>query len=205
MVLDLGTGDGRAVLARAAAAPSDLVIGLDAAAASMSQASRRADRARVPNVLFLAAGVEAIPGSPVDGAADLVTVIFPWGSLLRGILGLDEVALEGVAAALTPGGRLAVLTSVVPSDRVAGMPALTAAAEPAIREAWAAAGLSLDDFRPATDAEIRDSGSSWARRLRSNGTDRPVWHLTGTRTPARRETVPGIVERCEPAMSPSSG
>lgn len=205
MVLDLGTGDGRAVLARVAATPSDLVIGLDAAAASMARAARRADRARIPNALFLAAGVEGIPGGPLDGAADLVTVTFPWGSLLRGVLGLDAAALDGIAAALGPDGRLEVLTSVVPSDRVAGLPALSAATEPAIREAWTAAGLSLDEFRGATDAEIRASGSSWARRLRSTGGERPVWRLTGTRALGRRHARPGIVAGCEPAMSPSSG
>jgi len=54
----------------------------------MAEASRRADRRGPSNALFLAAGVETLPASPLTGSADLVTVMFPWGSLLRGVLGL---------------------------------------------------------------------------------------------------------------------
>ena len=42
MAIDLGTGDGRFVLAAAAARPDTLVIGLDASAAGMAESSRRA-------------------------------------------------------------------------------------------------------------------------------------------------------------------
>ncbi len=191
MVIDIGTGDGRAVLARAAAEPRSLVIGLDASPAAMAEASRRADRAGLDRVLFLAAGVESLPGSPLAGSADLVTVTFPWGSLLRGILGLEPAALCGVAAALAPGGRLEVLTSVEPSDGVVGISALRADAEPAICRAWAAAGLELTAFEAASDTAIAASGSSWARRLRGRGRTpadqrssevrRQVWRLTGQR------------------------
>ena len=79
VVVDLGTGDGRAVLRRAAAEPSALVIGIDAAASAMAEASRRADRRGPTNALFLAAGVEALSASPLAGRADLVTVTVPVG------------------------------------------------------------------------------------------------------------------------------
>jgi 16S rRNA (adenine(1408)-N(1))-methyltransferase len=184
VVLDLGTGDGRAVLARAAASPDELVIGLDASAAAMAEASRRADRARIHNTLFLAGGVEALPGGVLTASADLVTVVFPWGSLLRGVLGLDDAALAGLAALPAPAGRLEVLTSVVPADRVAGMVSLTAAHATAVHDAWCQVGLELAAMRPAATDEITASGSSWARRLRSGGHDRPVWWLAGRRRDA---------------------
>ena len=119
---------------------------------------------------------------PLAGRADLVTVLFPWGSLLRGALGLDDWALSGIASLLAPGGRLEVLASVVPSDGVAGMPCLDGEAEPVIRRAWSAAGLRLTAMRPASAAEIAASGSTWARRLRAGGDARPVWRLEGTRS-----------------------
>lgn len=176
--MDLGTGDGRSAFARAAAAPATLVFGVDASAAAMAEASRRADRARLANMMFLAAGAETLPGTPLAGAADLVTVTFPWGSLLRGVMGLDETALTGIAAVVRPGGEIDVLASIVSSDRVDGMTALDAAAERSIATAWAAAGLRLDTMCPAGPAEIAATHSTWARRL---GADRPVWRLTGTR------------------------
>jgi 16S rRNA (adenine(1408)-N(1))-methyltransferase len=110
-----------------------------------------------------------------------VTVIFPWGSLLRGVVGLDDAALAGVAALLRPGGRLRVLVSVVPSDRVAGMDCLEETAEAAIRATWRAARIGMTSFRSATADDVAASGSSWARRLRAGGDTRPAWRLEGRR------------------------
>jgi 16S rRNA (adenine(1408)-N(1))-methyltransferase len=170
--------DGRAVLRRAASEPDSLVIGLDAAADAMAEASRRAHRRGPRNALFLAAGVETVSGSPLTGRADLVTVRFPWGSLLRGVLGLDTAALRGLASLLGPDGRLDVLASVVSSDGVEGLACLDEAAEPAIRRAWAAAGLALVELRPSRGEDAAATGSTWARRLAA---DRPVWRLAGRR------------------------
>ena len=178
MIVDVGTGDGRAVLRRAPAEPRALVIGVDADAAAVADASRRASRRGPRNAIFLAEGAERLATSPLSGAADLLTITLPWGSLLRGVLGLDERALDGIAAVLAPAGRLEVLASVVPTDRVEGLDCLDASSAPAIREAWRTAGLELLSMRPATLADLAASGSSWARRL---GPDRPVWRLSGRR------------------------
>ena len=179
MIVDIGTGDGRAVLARARLEPRALVVGVDAAMAAMADSSRRAARRGPANAIFLAAGAETLGDSDtvLAGRADLVTVTFPWGSLLRGVLGLDEAALAGVAALVAPGGRVEVLASVVPSDGVEGVASLDATCEPRIRRAWAAAGLDVLSMRPATTAEVVASGSSWARRLDATRGRRPVWRL----------------------------
>jgi 16S rRNA (adenine(1408)-N(1))-methyltransferase len=190
VIVDIGTGDGRAVLARAAAEPMALVIGVDAAAAAMTDASRRAARRGPTNALFFAAGAEELPATPFAGQADLVTIRFPWGSLLRGVLGLDPAVLAGVAALPCSDATVEVLASVVPDDHVVGLERLDATIEPSIRAAWQAAGLELRSMRPATAAEIETSGSSWARRLRTARRTsghpaaekvRPVWRLIGRR------------------------
>jgi 16S rRNA (adenine(1408)-N(1))-methyltransferase len=177
VIADLGTGDGRAVLARARAEPRSLVLGVDAAAAAMNEASRRASRRGPANVLFLAAGAESLAGTVLAGSVDVMTVSFPWGSLLRGVLGLDAAALAGIAALVARGGRVEVLVSVVPSDSVEGISSLDATCEPEIRRAWSAVGLVLVAMRPASTAEIAASGSSWASRLRATRDARPVWRL----------------------------
>jgi len=65
VTIDVGTGDGRAVLETGAAFPASLAIGLDAHAAAMAEASRRAARPALkgglPNAMFLLAAAEAIP------------------------------------------------------------------------------------------------------------------------------------------------
>jgi 16S rRNA (adenine(1408)-N(1))-methyltransferase len=178
VIIDLGTGDGRAVLARARSEPDTLVIGIDAATTAMAEASRRADRRGLRNALFLVAGVESLTASPIAGAADLVTLTFPWGSLLRGALGRDAAALAGIAAVAAPGARISVLTSVIPADGVEGITRLGPDAADAIATAWSEAGLRLAAMRPAAPAEVAASGSSWGRRL---GAERPVWRLEGER------------------------
>ena len=62
MPIDLGTGDGRYVLRAAAEQPNTLVIGLDASAAAMAAASRKAARrGALPNALFTVAAAEHPP------------------------------------------------------------------------------------------------------------------------------------------------
>lgn len=166
------------MLARARAEPTALVVGIDAAAATMTEASRRAARRGPANAIFLAAGAETLADTVLVGRMDIVTVSFRWGSLLRGVLGLDHAALAGVAALAAPGGRLEIFASVTAADRIEGITALDAAWERSIRRAWADAGLDLVAMRLATAGEVLASGSSWARRLHAATREaRPVWRL----------------------------
>ena len=68
------------MLATAAVHPDLLVIGVDADAGSMVEASRRAARATkrggLSNALFVVAAAEAVPAE-LDGRADALTVHFP--------------------------------------------------------------------------------------------------------------------------------
>jgi 16S rRNA (adenine(1408)-N(1))-methyltransferase len=95
-------------------------------------------------------------------------VHFPWGSLLRGVLGYDDDVLSGLPRLLAPGAEATALVSVVPRD---GVPAVPRPEQ--LHAAYARHGLSLAEARPATAAEVAASRSSWAKRLRA-GTARPV-------------------------------
>ena len=173
MTVDAGTGDGRAVLARAEAEPAALAIGIDASAAGMAESSRRAHRRGPHNARFFVEAAEVLPG-PFAGTCSLVSVSFPWGSLLRGVLGREPAVLCGVAGLLAPGGSLEILVSVTERDRVPGIATLDLRELDRLAVAWAAAGLELLSLRPASTAEVTASRSSWARRLGN----RPVWRLT---------------------------
>jgi hypothetical protein len=102
-----------------------------------------------------------------------VTITMPWGSLLRGVLGLDELALRGVASVVAPCGRVEVLVSVVAADRVDGLETLDADAGAWIAAAWRSIGFEVVSMRPASPADLAATRSSWARRLGR----RPVWRL----------------------------
>ena len=170
------------MLARAARCPACLVIGLDANAAGMADASRRAaakpSRGGRPNALFVAASAEAPPAELLN-RADVLTITFPWGSLLRGALGHDDAVTAGVASLLAPTGSIEMLMSLEPRDRG---PAATVD-DDLLRQAcaaWRRAGVDILDVAPASAADLITSASSWARRL-ATGRDRQSWCLRGVR------------------------
>ena len=168
MTIDAGTGDGRAVLAAATRDPANLVLGLDANAASMAEASRRAARpARkggLPNAAFVVAAAEALP-TELCGVADLVTVRLPWGSLLRGVVGREEVVATGLAGLVTATGTIELLLAPIDRDSLGAIPTSRRGLVDGAAAAFEPRGFEIDAVCELTPAQLRDSGSSWARRL----------------------------------------
>ena len=167
-VVDLGTGDGGAVVRTARAEPRALVVGIDADAAAMRErsaaAARPADRGGLPNALFVAAGAEHLP-SDLEAFADEVRVTLPWGSLLRGAIAPEAWFVELLLGLLRPGGRAELVLSTGPREAATGIPALDARATDALAGAYASAGLRPLGVAPLTAADVAGLGSSWARRL----------------------------------------
>jgi 16S rRNA (adenine(1408)-N(1))-methyltransferase len=180
------------VLAAAAAQPDRLVVGVDANAAGMATASRRAAakpaRGGLPNALFVVAAAEQLPGE-LDGVADLVTVHFPWGSLLRGLLGADPATMTGLTRMLHPDGTLQLLLSSTVRDHSVGVAPIQAATLHALAESYAALGLTVTEARPATVADVAAAHSTWGKRLGA-GTRRPAWLLRAQLAPAGWRPAP---------------
>lgn len=178
MTFDLGTGDGHFVLARAAERADELVLGVASSHAAMAEASRRAARPNrrggLPNARFVVAAAESLPGE-LAGSADLVTVHFPWGSLLRGATGADPEVADRLACLVAVGGRLRLLLSGAPADAQRGV----AEVDPAhVVATFERLGLAAVEVRPATVADANAARSSWGRRLLSGGDGaRRAWVL----------------------------
>jgi 16S rRNA (adenine(1408)-N(1))-methyltransferase len=111
VVVDLGAGDGRFAYRLARASPSWLVIAVDANPAGMREISRRAcckpSRGGAPNVRFVRAAAGALPGG-LDGIADEILILYPWGSLLRAVIVPDVTMLRGIARLGKPGASVHV-------------------------------------------------------------------------------------------------
>jgi 16S rRNA (adenine(1408)-N(1))-methyltransferase len=152
---------------------------VDASAAAMAEASRRAgrrpERGGLANALFVVAAAEALPPE-LDGLADLVTVHFPWGSLLRGLLAAEPAVLAGLARIMRPGGSLRLLVSATARDAGAGVTPLQESDLAALAGAYAGHGLAVTGARPATPADVAASHSTWGKRLGA-GRHRPAWLL----------------------------
>jgi 16S rRNA (adenine(1408)-N(1))-methyltransferase len=180
VIIDLGTGDGRAALALAEAEPTTLVIGVDADAASMAESSRRA--ARKParggrsNVLFVVASAET-PPAELAGLADEIRILFPWGSLLRGVLGHDPRVVRGITSLARPGAIVSAILSVTATDAIGGISSLDDAAIDEVAQATRQSGLRLTEACPVDREKVRATRSTWGRRLLGAAGERPVWRL----------------------------
>jgi 16S rRNA (adenine(1408)-N(1))-methyltransferase len=168
VVIDVGTGGGTALIRRARRQPDAFLIGVDAAAERMREASHRAARSiargGAPNVSFVAAALDELPGSLV-ASADEVSVVLPWGSLMHGVLAADETTVGRLTGLLRPHGVLELLISVVEGDVAAESAPLDQSAVRALAGAYQSQGLSVEELRLAEEADIDRLGSSWGRRL----------------------------------------
>jgi 16S rRNA (adenine(1408)-N(1))-methyltransferase len=180
VAVDVGAGDGRFVYRLAREHPEWFCLAVDADAGAMRDASFRAGRkpARggVSNARFIRAGLEQMPGA-LAGLADEVYVLFPWGSLLRGVVIPDRDALRKIARLGRPGARfhLRINASALRADKTLAIRGPRApGGEDATRrlaEAYAQAGMRITHL--AWDrADVR---TSWAGRL---GAGKPVETLS---------------------------
>jgi 16S rRNA (adenine(1408)-N(1))-methyltransferase len=186
VVLDLGTGDGKHVLALARRRPDLLVVGLDAAPDAMRSAAARAAakpaRGGVPNALFVWASAEALPPE-LHGVSE-VHSLMPWGSLLRAFVLPEPAVLSGVAAACEPGATFLLTLNLhawrPPVPEVGGTTEPTpVSALDDLGPAYAGAGWTLAAADHPLPAELAELGTSWTKRLGSTRTDLAVLRLRG--------------------------
>jgi 16S rRNA (adenine(1408)-N(1))-methyltransferase len=177
---------------RARANPQELVIGVDADARAMGDASRRAAasarRGGLANAIFIAAAAEQLPG-PLAALADEITIALPWGSLLRGLLSVDAQLTAGIAQTLRPGGLLTILISATDRDGAADGYVLESdddARDFATR--LACAGLHVVGCRRADRSDVETLSSAWGKKL-GIPDRRPAWLF------AARQTGPGSSSR----------
>ena len=158
-MLDLGTGDGRYALHVARQDPATLAIGLDACRENLRAASRTAP----PNALFVIANALDLPAE-LHGLAHRITINFPWGSLLAGLLAGDPRLLGGLRA-LARAESDAHLEIRLNEGALleAGCSLVEGAAR--VRSVLGDAGFGVSRPTALDAASLRAVPSSWARRL----------------------------------------
>ena len=170
VVVDLGTGDGRFVLRLARARPEALVVGVDALAeameASASRAERKPSRGGAENALFVACDALAPPAA-LTGRASLVTVNYPWGSLLRAVGAPDPAGLAAIAGLLRPGGKLVALlnASAAENSSYAERLELPRLEPERLVPGWEAAGLAVEEARLLAPHQQPPHRTTWGQRL----------------------------------------
>lgn len=187
--VDIGAGDGGYAYRSARSDPRRFVIAIDANADAMAERSRRAAakpaRGGAANVIFVRANIEALPAE-LDGLATRVTVLFPWGSLLRAVAGPVPTALAGLRRLARDGASLGIVLALsVPRER----PSFERAGLPEIDErhlrsdltrAYAESGLDVTVHELARDA-LDGYSTTWGKRLVFDPSRR-FFAITGTAT-----------------------
>ena len=168
-------------MARAARADtSRLWLGIDPVAANMARVSARPPA----NALFALGSVEAMPGE-LAGLASLVTVNLPWGSLLRAVAAPDSDLLRNLAVSCTRGAELRVTFSASMRDakeltRLGLAQPDPCRRAPDLERVYDEAGFALTWLEPLSSAELRDLGTTWAKRLWRDP-DRRAWRIVARR------------------------
>lgn len=101
--MDIGTGDGRFVRHMAQNQPGCFVIGIDACRENLHEDSRRAPE----NALFVIANALSLPPD-LSGLATSLTINFPWGSLLEGLLREEMSLVDDLKRLIRPEAALEI-------------------------------------------------------------------------------------------------
>jgi 16S rRNA (adenine(1408)-N(1))-methyltransferase len=129
------------------------------------RAARPEPRGGLTNAVFVASALDALPAQ-LRGIASLVTVHFPWGSLLRAALGQDQEGTIAIARLLAPGGRLRLLVSAADGDAAGGTTDIVSGE---VLASYVQLGLEPAVCLPATLADAAEARSSWGKRLLAGG------------------------------------
>ena len=174
VLVDVGTGDGRFVLAHARANPRTFAIGFDPVASAMESSSlsaaRKPERGGVPNALFVVATAED-PPPELAGIADVVSVLLPWGRLLRGVLLGQPEVLGPLARIARPGARVRIVLNneifedPVPLDAAELPEATVDYALAQLEPRYGQAGIRLEEARLLDEDEVKKLRTTWSRRL----------------------------------------
>lgn len=184
-LVDVGTGDGRFVYRYAAEHPETFCIGIDPVAEAMREISAKAEkkpaRGGLPNILYLMDAAETLPGDLI-GVADILTVNYPWGSLLGAWAAPVPVLLRHLAALGKPGAEWLVLFNATVFEdadycaRLGFPPVDRERIEGELAPLYAAAGFQVTEIAELSGAA--DHRTSWGQRL-VLGSARRTLRITG--------------------------
>lgn len=168
--IDLGTGDGRFVQHIAESRRDDFAIGVDACRENLRTVSQRAPG----NALFVIANAQRLPPE-LAGLAAQITINFPWGSLLEGLVSGDPDLMAGLVGIASLD---AVLEVRLNGGALAEAGWSLEAGGAGVRAALAANGFTMRPPVALTAQDLKACPTTWAKRL-AYGRDPRALYLRG--------------------------
>ena len=185
--IDIGTGDGKNIYRKARQDKETFYIGLDPVKDNMEdiavKMAKKPEKGGLDNALLVISTAENLP-SELYGIADRVTVLFPWGVLLEGIVKPEEEFINAVKKAAKPGAEFEFITTYSANCEenmmeIRGMPELSIDYfNGEYKDKLNKCGLTVNNTELLDNEFVKGFDSKWARRL-AFGRKRDFYRITG--------------------------
>jgi 16S rRNA (adenine(1408)-N(1))-methyltransferase len=113
VILDIGTGDGRFVFKNALKDKKNLYIGMDPAEKQLKISSKKVNRKRLGNSLFILGSIENTP-LELFSLIDKIFINLPWGTLLEKIVKSENSSVKNLYDLLKDEGEIEVIFGYLP-------------------------------------------------------------------------------------------
>jgi len=147
------------------------------------KAARKPSRGGIANLICIAEPLDVL-AAELGCVADRLSVIFPWGSLLRAIAAPETGALVQIASLCLSGATIEIVFSYDPQrDSRAGLSMVQVDERHislTLPKIYQQASLHITSIERLPQRELINLGTTWATRL-AYGHLRDVWHIRATR------------------------
>lgn len=185
IIVDIGTGDGKFAYKLAKENPDRLIIGIDPNQKNLERLSlktyKKSARGGLKNCLFVLASIEDMP-KELKGVANQVFINFPWGSLLRGIILIEQETWKNIKYICQKG---AIIDLLLGYDKNIDRTEIKRLKLPILTQDYiknnmapklAKQGFKITDLKLVNSSVLKNFPSSWAKKL-SYGKDRMYYYL----------------------------
>jgi hypothetical protein len=145
------------------------------------KATKSKNKGGLENILYVVAAAEALP-QELNGLISEVTILFPWGSLLKAVASADERFLENLRQVMVKNASLRIVFSL--EDKIEkkvmenlGLSSISKESLDKLCLAYARLGFAMK-WRFIAQDELKSFESTWAKRL-AYGRPRPCVELRG--------------------------
>jgi len=180
--VDMGAGSGKFIYKSAMSNLETFYIGIDPVANQMFETSTKAQKRKMMNILYVNGSVEAVPVM-LEGIADSITVILPWGSLRDGIVKANTDVLTGLRFLGKPGTKLTIWIGYddkhdATEIKLRELPHLSKTHFLGLLNLYKKSGINIENVSLLDNAELKSLESDWAKRL-AYGNHRNTFKLSG--------------------------
>lgn len=169
----MGTGDGSYVIKQARKFPNTFFIGIDTNTENLDHSSRQtaffSEKKGLRNALFVRAGVENLP-LELSGLASSLTVLLPWGSLLKTVAKPDltlvaelrRLCAEKASLQVVFGYEAATEQKVIEE---LGLPETTSTHLDKLITLYSEVGFQSLSWKMLSQEELKAIPTTWAKKL----------------------------------------